>query len=41
MTAKSAPLRSAVMHVKTAGKSIEHCGTVVLNEELQLSLVLR
>ena len=29
------------MRDKTAGEAIEHCGTVVLNEELQLSLVLR
>ena len=34
-------LRLVIVRVKTAGEAIEHCGTTVLNEELQLSLVLR
>ena len=34
-------LRRVIVCVKIAGEAIEHCGTTVLNEELQLSLVLR
>ena len=34
-------LRRVIMRDKTTGEAIEHCGTTVLNEELQVSLVLR
>lgn len=41
MSAPLGPLGVFRECVKTAGEAIEHCGTTVLNEELQLSLVLR
>ena len=34
-------LRRVIVRGKTAGDAIEHCGTAVLNKELQVSLVLR
>ena len=34
-------LRLVIMRVKTAGEAIKHCGSALLNEEFQVSLVLR